>query len=125
MEIANSVDRMTNLKKESQRSELINLLNRSLPSLFITESISFAYLAGSWARCQQGELSDIDIFISKPDIDKMSKSLGEKWTEDDCELCQQYYGCINCPLAEVYGPCNPGFDIFSDNAFKDVNFSKT
>ena len=48
------------------RDDLIERISSKLAHLFKRYSISFAILAGSWARGQQSWWSDVDIFVSCP-----------------------------------------------------------
>ncbi|MHA1730417.1 MAG: nucleotidyltransferase domain-containing protein [Promethearchaeota archaeon] len=47
-------------------SELVGLFRAKLSRTFEKWGVSFAYLAGSWARGQNGWWSDVDIFVSIP-----------------------------------------------------------
>jgi len=60
---------MVNLEKRPLNGqEMADFLKKKLNNLFEEYEIDFAYLGGSWSRAQNIWKSDIDVFISVPNI---------------------------------------------------------
>ena len=64
----------SSINKSGTKNELVKKLKAIDHAVFIKFQIEFVYLGGSWATETNDWWSDIDIFVSKPDISKLNSN---------------------------------------------------